>query len=264
MVAFLHDVRPSFVLDDRIVPAVNAVWTCPKIKPEFLRALSHEILWYSSSGELEDEADLDSHVRWMLDDMVGGSLEEMTIPGTGLPTNIQSDRAFAVIEGPVILEVKSVTDLGVSAFTLEKVRIERDGIHYSEMLSLARAGKCKWLTKFREELPAYPRKCLEFTLTDGHTNLRAVELERLLGFNLGSISPGLKIRLKNFPVIEGVAYIQNRNIERVGGLHDRDDVLAENLRIRMYRELHDAKKAGVSAFDLFSLNIPEKKTHDTS
>ena len=115
--------------------------------------------------------------------------------GTGLPYRIGSSMVHTTLEGPIVLELVHMTDVGVSAFSLERVRQDRDQKLYLEMLALARAGQTateESLLEIMSALPEYPRGTLKLILTDGHTELHAVEYKQL-PFKLGRTKIGLKV-----------------------------------------------------------------------
>lgn len=99
------------------------------------------------------------------------------------------------LEGPIVLELKHLTDMGISAFKLERARYGRDRSFYLRMSTLAEEGEIATpdkLQAIRENLPRYPYKCLKLVLSDGTTELEAVELEPL-GLRLGATPMGTKV-----------------------------------------------------------------------
>ena len=115
--------------------------------------------------------------------------------GTGLHHRIGSSTIHTTIEGPIVLELLHITDVGISAFSLERVRQDRDQMLYLELLALARAGQIiteEGLLGVKHALPEYPRGVLKLILTDGHTEIQAVEYKRL-PFKLGKSKIGLKV-----------------------------------------------------------------------
>lgn len=116
--------------------------------------------------------------------------------GTGLPLRIGSPSVHTTLEGPIVLELVHLTDVGVSAFSLEKVRQDRDQTFYLDLLALARARETasqRTLQEIRHSLPDYPRGVLKLYLSDGSTELQALELKRL-PLQLGQSAMGLKVR----------------------------------------------------------------------
>lgn len=85
-----------------------------------------------------------------------------------------------------------MTDIGVSAFRLERVRQEREHtILLDRITQTSQASQeVHWL---RPKLEKYPRKRLKLFLTDGFVELQAVELEKL-PFELGVTPMGCKVR----------------------------------------------------------------------
>jgi RecQ-mediated genome instability protein 1 len=115
--------------------------------------------------------------------------------GTGFPNRIGSTMVHTIIEGPIVLELIHITDVGVSAFSLERTRQDRDQALYLQLLALARAGRTitkEGLLDLKRALPEYPRGVLKLILSDGHTEIQAVEYKRL-PFKLGKTKIGLKV-----------------------------------------------------------------------
>ncbi|TEB19143.1 hypothetical protein FA13DRAFT_1647364, partial [Coprinellus micaceus] len=141
----------------------------------------------------------DEHFEEYSDELEGRILRskfsDIMRAGTGLHHRIGSPMVHTIIEGPIVLELLHITDVGVSAFTLERVRQDRDQMLYLELLALARAGQAvteERLLDIKSGLPEYPRGVLKLTLTDGHTEMQAVEYKRL-PFKLGKTMIGLKV-----------------------------------------------------------------------
>lgn len=121
-----------------------------------------------------------------------------TEEGTGFDANLSFSTMCNTIQGPMVLELKHLTDIGISAFQLEKVRYSRDRSFHAKLLALAAEGKITMpdnLQEVRKRLPQYPRKCLKLVLSDGVRELEAVELEPL-NIHLGVTPMGTKVSLQ--------------------------------------------------------------------
>jgi RecQ-mediated genome instability protein 1 len=116
--------------------------------------------------------------------------------GTGLHHRIGSPTVHTTLEGHIVLELVHITDIGVSALSLERARQDRDQSIYLKLLASAQAGRTTtekgWLD-LKNALPEYPRGVLKLILSDGHTELQAVEY-KCLPFKLGKSKIGLKVR----------------------------------------------------------------------
>lgn len=116
-------------------------------------------------------------------------------PGTGIPDSTLLPTMCTHIEGPIVLELVHLTDIGLSAFTIEKVRQARARSFYIKLLALGMNGEVvsdDKLLSIRGKLPSYPHKCLKLVLSDGTNELEAIELEPL-DLQLGRTAMGVKV-----------------------------------------------------------------------
>ena len=115
--------------------------------------------------------------------------------GTGLPPRVNLPSTITTIEGPIVLELVHMVEVGVSAFTLERVRLDREVEMLSRFSEAARSGTPPStfdIAKWEASLPLYPKNSLKLYLTDGEIELEAMELKPL-PFNLGCSSIGTKV-----------------------------------------------------------------------
>ena len=132
------------------------------------------------------------------------SFKDSAAPGTGLPNRINQPKVNDLIEGPITLELVHATDVGVSALQLEKVRqyrehkalMDRVGFHAdpSEEQSPPGSPRTDWQSATSSSADEYPRKRLKMFLSDGFLELQAIEVERLLPFELGTTPMGTKVQ----------------------------------------------------------------------
>ena len=129
-----------------------------------------------------------------------------TEEGTGFEANLSFSTMCDAIQGPMVLELKHLTDIGVSAFQLEKVRYSRDRSFHAKLFALAAEGEVATpedLQEIRKKLPQYPRKCLKLTLSDGVRELEAIELEPL-DVQLGVTPMGTKVSFSTYWGVQGL------------------------------------------------------------
>ncbi|KAF5319894.1 hypothetical protein D9611_011102 [Ephemerocybe angulata] len=178
-------------------------------------------------------------------------LEDVMKKGTGLRAEITLPSMHTTLKGPVILELVHMTEVGVSAFALEKTRIDRDKVMHSHLYKAGQRGLEVGLVELMEldsKLPKYPRKSLKYWFTDGEMEIQAMEY-KALPFTLGKAPIGIKVRFENVPIIGGVAYLEPDNIEVLGGnAGNVDEVKQKHLArlrfefvTRMRGELYEAK-----------------------
>ncbi|KAJ3512491.1 hypothetical protein NMY22_g15317 [Coprinellus aureogranulatus] len=142
-----------------------------------------------------------------------------------------------VLEGPILLEIVHIEEVGVSAFELETVRQERARIKHQRRLEEVRrivAPQEGGMPQPRPVLPDYPRNRLKIHFTDGFSMLEAIECERLPEIVLGETAMGQKVSLANVPIIAGVAYLHPANVTvRDGAVRE----MKLEHSVRMFREL---------------------------
>ncbi|KAJ3514031.1 hypothetical protein NMY22_g14870 [Coprinellus aureogranulatus] len=174
--------------------------------------------------------------------ILNSRLEEIVVPGTGL--HRPADRgphlnrfAHGVLEGPILLEITHIIEVGEPALDLEAIRQERVRIKHQERMETVR----RVLAPGQDDqpvhtpaLPCYPRRCLKIFFTDGSAELEAVECERLPGIALGETPMGRKIFLTNVPIIAGVAYLHPANVADLGGEVPEREI---DHSVRLFREL---------------------------
>jgi RecQ-mediated genome instability protein 1 len=122
-------------------------------------------------------------------------------PGSGLPLFVGLKSMYITLDEPIVLELVHMAEVGVSAFALEKVRLEREQAIYtcfSKASSFGETLSLNELSRLEDSLPDYPRNTLKLYLTDGAVELEAVELRRIPGLDLGRSSMGLKVFARAF------------------------------------------------------------------
>ena len=125
------------------------------------------------------------------------SLSETAIPGTGLPERINQSKVNHLLKGPVVLELIHMTDIGISALTLERVRQDRERRMFLDKLEKTPSPEGQALRELewlKPKLDKYPRRRLKLILSDGSLELQAIELETL-PFKLGETAMGVKVRV---------------------------------------------------------------------
>lgn len=131
------------------------------------------------------------------------SLSETAVPGTGLPGRINQSKVSHFLKGPVILELVHMTDVGVSALGLERVRQTRERRMFLDKVARTPSQEGQALRELewlRPKFDKYPRKRLKLFLSDGFLELQAIELEPL-PFELGETAMGVKV---------GICYLSAR------------------------------------------------------
>ncbi|KAJ3547517.1 hypothetical protein NMY22_g1619 [Coprinellus aureogranulatus] len=224
-----------FRINGIIANEIRVAYPCPRIKEAYAEGTARAIV--QTHGQ-EPDFDLARYRALMDVALKCSSFAMAAIPGTGLPNRINEPKVDHFLRGPVILELVHVTEIGISAFTLERVRQDRERKLFLDRVAhtgtLETRASCNRNRTGHGELQLeYPRKCLKFFLSDGFLELQAIELEQL-PFKLGQTPMGTKIRLTDVPVIKGIAYLRRHNVLEVGGIVEE---LQNKHRQRLYEEL---------------------------
>ena len=138
----------------------------------------------------------ESYVATFEEHLLWSNFRDSMEHGSGFPTNINHPSTFTVFEGPILLELVSMTDIGTSALVLEHFRLLRE----AEVLRHRSIAADRWinlslddLAGLRPLLTPYPRNTLKLLLTDGLTLLEAIEFSPLRQFALGTTPLGCKV-----------------------------------------------------------------------
>lgn len=141
--------------------------------------------------------DYDHIVPRIHEEILNVSLKDIATPETGLTPFINSPTACGTIEGPLVLEIVHITEIGVCAFDLEEVRQERAHIHHQRRISAIRSAtrerESQPIQQSVQALPDYPRERLKLVLSDGFIELEAIECGRLPDIVLGETPMGTKV-----------------------------------------------------------------------
>jgi hypothetical protein len=191
------------------------------------------------------------------DAIEGSSFAHIAEPGSGLSEWVTRDYAHMVLKGPVVLELVHLSEVGISAMTLEGVRQKREHQIYLDRVahtSNSQEGRMqRELGRVRPELEPYPRRRLKLFLSDGNNELQAIELDLLPDLELGTTPMGTKVstfvglvettghtqrgfqvHLKEVEIVGGVACLRKKNIMVMGGAVES---LQKLHRLRLYEEL---------------------------
>ncbi|EAU85475.2 hypothetical protein CC1G_06376 [Coprinopsis cinerea okayama7 len=161
--------------------------------------------------------------------LLKSDLYDSTIQDTGVPPAISNMETTTRISGPpVLVEIKDLTDVGISAFQLEQVRKARE--ERIQTLMRRNGGQPVQVEEDMEgdggdleiegdegPMPKYPRGTLMFHLSDGFTTFKAMEYKPLPQLSLLTTPLGFKMQLKDVKVVKGVAHLEPINTFLKGG-----------------------------------------------
>lgn len=162
----------------------------PRVDPEWANQCYS---WLIDEEGLSPDRDLEKIQDDMRTQILLSDLHDSMLHGTGIPTQCAAADYAAAVEGhPILVQITSITDIGVSAFHLEQTRSTRE----ERFKKGATEGEEDGDVEVDEgPVPKYQRGMLKFTVSDGALNLQAVEYRKLPQFRLGETKLGLKVRL---------------------------------------------------------------------
>ncbi|KAF6747599.1 hypothetical protein DFP72DRAFT_821432 [Ephemerocybe angulata] len=173
---------------------IDRTFPCPSLDPEWIEEtcqfIEEEKFIFPFNSETEER-----FLNELEFAILHARLEDVMKKGTGLRAEITLPSMHTTLKGPVILELVHMTEVGVSAFALEKTRIDRDKVMHSHLYKAGQRGLEVGLVELMEldsKLPKYPRKSLKYWFTDGEMEIQAMEY-KALPFTLGKVPIGIKV-----------------------------------------------------------------------
>ncbi|KAH8826683.1 hypothetical protein DL96DRAFT_1465939 [Flagelloscypha sp. PMI_526] len=218
-----------------IAPAVSQ-WLStefprPRVDPEWAQQCYD---WLITEENLSPETDLQRIKDEMRTQILLSDLRDSMLQGTGIPTQSAGSNfsGFMGVKEHVLVQITSITDIGVSAFHLDQTRVAREERFQKGAVEGEEDGDVE---VDEGPVPKYQRGMLAFQLTDGALNLEAIEYRPLQDFRLGETKLGLKLRLKNPLIRRGQVFLEPKNVEIVGG---HTDELEEQQSFKFKRSLY--------------------------
>ncbi|TFK27540.1 hypothetical protein FA15DRAFT_701749 [Coprinopsis marcescibilis] len=206
-----------------------ATWCKHHVDPEGL-----------SPGEPE------SYLKLFEERLLQAPLSETTMTGTGLPNTITFPTMYTTLKGPILLELVSITDVGISPFLLEEFRLRRENEMLSHLKGAADSPTLDTsytsLAAIRSKLTPYPRCVLKFLFTDGFKKVEAFEQEFLPHFALGLTPLGCKVLLCDVAIFGGKMFIERANVKFIGGNGDTDATQDSKLQQIHYDRMEEDSK----------------------
>jgi RecQ-mediated genome instability protein 1 len=163
--------------------------------------------WVTENYSLDPSKDMDRIIQEVNNQLLESDLADSMVHGTGLPTNITvENEKMTLPEPPILVQIVSITDIGVSAAALEKTKRIRE--------ERVAAGEVEENEEVDEEIqgegaiPKYQRSMLRLELSDGHTILRGMEYKRLPELVLGTTKLGYKVGV-SLPLVKETEHDMN-------------------------------------------------------
>ncbi|KAG1887012.1 hypothetical protein F4604DRAFT_1719583 [Suillus subluteus] len=200
-----------------IVKWVNEQYPRPALDPVWLRDCCS---WIASSYSLSptDFPQFSSHYS--------------TLPNTGLPQNIHTIKKARLTGLPCLVEIRAISDIGISAFSLMNVRQNR--MDRADLAGLVREDE-EDAEEDEGPVPKFPRGMLRLELSDGFTTVEAVEYRSIPQLELGVTPLGYKILLKDVQIRRGIIFLEPQTIELKGHQTEDHEVMQDEIFLRSLR-----------------------------
>ncbi|EEB92609.1 hypothetical protein MPER_08856, partial [Moniliophthora perniciosa FA553] len=170
---------------------LNANYPKPRIDPEWLQGCYD---WVTSEKNLDPTTDIDQIIHEIELQLLESDLRDSMLHGTGIPAQIADpDTARSTLSGPPILvQIESITEIGVSAYTLNKTREIREERLAAGAEEGQDDGEADNDVQGAGPVPNYPRAMLRLEISDGARTLRAMEYRQIPELKLGATPLGYK------------------------------------------------------------------------
>lgn len=137
---------------------------------------------------------MDTIIEQVNAQLLQSNLEDSMLPGTGLPPDVH-DMPSGILEGPFLVEIVALSEIGHSAVSLQNVDNEMTEWRKSDEARTNRGDDELDDDEDLGPMPQFPRSMLHFEVSDGSVNMQAFEYRPLPlhEFILGGTSLGYKV-----------------------------------------------------------------------
>ncbi|SJL09700.1 uncharacterized protein ARMOST_13081 [Armillaria ostoyae] len=204
----------------QVTQFIERTYPRPRVDPEWLQACYD---WVLEDKQLNPTSDIQQILKYVEEQLLCSNLQDSMLQGTGLPADIANpETQHTVVAGPVLVEIVSITDIGVSAYNLNKIRITRD-----ERIAAGEqeVGEGDVEVEGEGPIPAYTRSMLRMDLSDGTMILKSMEYRPLKDLTLGETPLGCKLLLTNFHVRRGLAFLEPKCVTMKGHMNEERNAL---------------------------------------
>ncbi|PBK75711.1 hypothetical protein ARMSODRAFT_403896 [Armillaria solidipes] len=204
----------------QVTQFIERTYPRPRVDPEWLQACYD---WVLEDKQLNPTSDIQQILKHVEEQLLCSNLQDSMLQGTGLPADIANpETQHTVVAGPVLVEIVSITDIGVSAYNLNKIRITRD-----ERIAAGEqeVGEGDVEVEGEGPIPAYTRSMLRMDLSDGTMILKSMEYRPLKDLTLGETPLGCKLLLTNFHVRRGLAFLEPKCVTMKGHMNEERNAL---------------------------------------
>lgn len=166
--------------------------------------------WLSSELGLDPNGDFDQFIQHVEAQLLQSNLADSTVPGSGIdpllvasnpprPSNVRHPVRQAPRQKkttgptPLLVEIKSITEIAHSAFSL--LNIHQTRLDRADLGLAHEEDADQQQDEDEGPVPKFPRGMLRFELSDGLTTFRAIEFRSLPQLELGTTPLGYKVCL---------------------------------------------------------------------
>ncbi|KZV73024.1 hypothetical protein PENSPDRAFT_575214 [Peniophora sp. CONT] len=168
----------------QVLQWITQTYPKPKIDPDWLVECYD---WIVGTHGLDPARDLHQILQMIDGQLLESSLNDSTVHYTGLPRNIGQAKKGTIGVPPVLVQITSITEIGHSAFTLQSTRQTR--VDRADLAGLAEEDG----GEDDGPIPRYPRSMLQFRISDGSTEIDAIEYRKIPELELGETPLGYKV-----------------------------------------------------------------------
>ncbi|KAJ7274290.1 hypothetical protein B0H12DRAFT_1319303 [Mycena haematopus] len=207
----------------QLVAWLNEQYPSPRVDPEWLDAC---YAWVTTEHHLDPAANMLAIKEHVEAQLLQSDLCDSMSHGTGIPLALLT-AVSGRLQGPVLVEITALMEVGSSALTLDQVRIAREERFAAGAGLDGEENEADLEVDGEGPVPNYPRSMLRFELSDGASTLSAIEYRPLPELTLGVTPLGYKMVLKDVLIRRGMAFLEPACVTLRGHQTEDREVLQE-------------------------------------
>ncbi|KAJ3761019.1 hypothetical protein EV360DRAFT_80597 [Lentinula raphanica] len=199
------------MLPEQITKWLKQNYPKPQVHPVWLQACYD---WIISEQNLNPATDMNLIIQEVETQLLESDLRDSMAHGTGIPNNLANfNTVHSKLTGaPILVQIEAITDVGVSAYSLNKTRLIREERQDAGEEQEGAVDEVDGEVEGEGPIPNYPRSMLKLELSDGSTTLRAAEYRPIPQLTLGKTNLGSKLQIHDAEVRRGIVLLEPRNI----------------------------------------------------
>ncbi|KJA16810.1 hypothetical protein HYPSUDRAFT_147233 [Hypholoma sublateritium FD-334 SS-4] len=158
----------------------------PRIDADWLQGCYN---WLVDEEKLSPALNLSAFMEGFEYQLLASDLSDSMQNNTGLQLDVR--RPVTTLRGPpVLVQIVSITDIGMPAARLDQIRVAREEWKGSNVDTAEDKGD-----GYAPGIPSYPRGTLYLKLSDGTTTINAMEYRPLPQLTMGNTELGYKANI---------------------------------------------------------------------